>query len=183
MRYSTDGQQTDHPLRGIRMLADEALRSMSMQVEPVFDDGSAVDSAGAVAARIAVPGAVQGLQRTASDGGAGLQPAVPVFRRVEQGDPAWDRTTFGENRDRLPAGETAASIFDAISCQARAAGLPSDEYFTVDGHSLGACERQCDDTHQATNDGDRRGQRQAGRARSAGRVVVPLPAGYRPCSA
>lgn len=49
----------------------------------VFDDGSAVDSAGAVAARIAVPGALQGLQRTASDG-ARLQPAVPVFRRVDR---------------------------------------------------------------------------------------------------
>ena len=39
-----------------------------------------------------------------------------------------------------PAGEVAATFFDAISCQARAAGLPSDEYFTVDRHTLGACE-------------------------------------------
>ena len=36
MRYSTDGQQTDHALRAIRMLADEALRSMSMQLERLY---------------------------------------------------------------------------------------------------------------------------------------------------
>lgn len=78
-----------------------------------------------------------------------------------------DRTTFGKNRDRLPAGEVVATFFDAISCQARAAGPPSDEHFAVDGHALGACERRCDDTHQSTNHGDQRGQRQAGCARSA----------------
>ena len=72
-----------------------------------------------------------------------------MFRRVEQDDPVWDRTTFGKNRDRLPAGEVVATFFDAISCQARAAGLPSDEHFAVDGHALGTCERQCDDTHQS----------------------------------
>ena len=36
MSYSTDGQQTDHPLRAIRMLADEALRSMSMQLARLY---------------------------------------------------------------------------------------------------------------------------------------------------
>ena len=36
MRYSKTGQQTDHPLRAIRMLADEALRSMSMQLERLY---------------------------------------------------------------------------------------------------------------------------------------------------
>ena len=100
-----------------------------------------------------------------------------MFRRVEQGDPVWDRTTFGENRDRLPAGEAAASIFDAISCQARAAGLLSDEHFTVDGHALGACERWYDDTHQSTNGGvdvacDRLDARAAQRGRSYRRPRV-----------
>ena len=36
MRYSTDGQRMDHALRAIRMLADEALRSMSMQLERLY---------------------------------------------------------------------------------------------------------------------------------------------------
>ena len=49
-----------------------------------------------------------------------------------------DRTTFGENRDQLPTGEVAATFFNAISCQVRAAGLPSDEYCSVDRHSLGS---------------------------------------------
>ena len=43
----------DHPLRAIRALTDEALRSMSAQLEKLlFDDGSAIDPSGAVAARI-----------------------------------------------------------------------------------------------------------------------------------
>ena len=32
----TTGQQTDHPLRAIRVLADEALRSMSIQLERLY---------------------------------------------------------------------------------------------------------------------------------------------------
>ena len=40
--------------------------------------------------------------------------------------------------DGLLAGEVAAAFFDAIGCQARAAGLLSDEHFTVDGTQLEA---------------------------------------------
>lgn len=45
----------------------------------------------------------------------------------------WHPTTFTKNRDRLLRGEVATEFFDAISRQARAAGLLSDEHFTVDG--------------------------------------------------
>lgn len=98
------------------MLADEALRSMSMQLERLYS----------TTGRLSIP--PEQLPRAlrfqvlytvcseqASDGGAGLQPAVPVFRRVEQDDPARDRMTFGKNLDRLPAGEVVATFFDAIS--------------------------------------------------------------------
>ncbi|MYH31233.1 MAG: transposase [Acidobacteria bacterium] len=36
VRYSTTGQQMDHPLRVIRVLADEAVRSMLMQLERLY---------------------------------------------------------------------------------------------------------------------------------------------------
>ena len=102
------------------MLADEALRSMSMQLERLYS----------TTGRLSIPPEPEQLPRAlrfqvlytvcseqASDGGAGLQPAVPVFRRVEQDDPAWDRMTFGKNLDRLPAGEVVATFFDAVSCR------------------------------------------------------------------
>jgi hypothetical protein len=45
----------------------------------------------------------------------------------------WHPTTFTKNRDRLRAGEIAARFFDAVTAQARAVGLLSNEHFTVDG--------------------------------------------------
>ena len=53
-------------------------------------------------------------------------------------DPVWHPTTFTKNRDRLLAGDIAAAFFDAVQAHARAAGLLSDEHFTVDGTQLEA---------------------------------------------
>lgn len=53
-------------------------------------------------------------------------------------EPIWVPTTFTKNRDRLLQGEVAAEFFDAVMGQARAAGLLSDEHFTVDGTLLEA---------------------------------------------
>jgi len=50
----------------------------------------------------------------------------------------WSPTTFSKNRDRLLRGDVAAAFFDAVIAQARAAGLLSDEHFTVDGTLLEA---------------------------------------------
>ena len=89
MRYSATRQQTDHPLRVVRGLTDEALRTMSTQLERLYSTtGRPSSPPEQFAARTAVPGALQGPQRTAADGRAGLQPAVPLVRRVEHGDPS-----------------------------------------------------------------------------------------------
>ena len=53
-------------------------------------------------------------------------------------DPVWHSTTFTKNRDRLRSGDVAAAFFDAVQAHARAAGLLSDEHFTVDGTQLEA---------------------------------------------
>ena len=45
----------------------------------------------------------------------------------------WDASSFSKNRERLLASEMAAKFFRAVVEQARAAGLLSDERFTVDG--------------------------------------------------
>ena len=60
------------------------------------------------------------------------------FVGLHMDDPVWHTTTCTKNRDRLLGGEVAAAFFDAISRQARAAGLFSDEHFTVDGTQLEA---------------------------------------------
>jgi transposase len=53
-------------------------------------------------------------------------------------EPIWSPTTFSKNRDRLLQADVASAFFDAVVHQARAAGLMSDEHFTVDGTVLEA---------------------------------------------
>jgi IS5 family transposase len=53
-------------------------------------------------------------------------------------EPIWSPTTFSKNRDRLLEGDIASAFFDAVRAQAEAAGLLSDEHFTVDGTMLEA---------------------------------------------
>ena len=51
----------DHPLRAIRTLTDQALRTLSRRFAgPVRHDGAAVDPARAVAARLDAAGALHG---------------------------------------------------------------------------------------------------------------------------
>ena len=47
-------------------------------------------------------------------------------------------TTFTRNRDRLLEGDVAPGFLNAVGRQARAAGLLSDEDFTVDSMQLEA---------------------------------------------
>jgi transposase len=53
-------------------------------------------------------------------------------------EPIWSPTSFSKNRDRLLDGDVAAAFFDAVRAQAEAAGLMSDEHFTVDSTMLEA---------------------------------------------
>ena len=107
------------------------------------------------------------------------------FVGLNMDEAVWHPTTFTKNRDRVLGGEVAAAFFDAISRQARAAGLLSDEHFTVDGTQLEAWaslksfrprkgpeepppdapgnptvnfhgERRRNDTHQSTTDPEAR---------------------------
>jgi transposase len=55
------------------------------------------------------------------------------FVGLEMDDEVWDVTVFTKNRERLIAGQVAQKFFAAVVKQAGAAGLLSDEHFTVDG--------------------------------------------------
>jgi transposase len=70
----------------------------------------------------------------------------------------WDATTFTKNRDRLLDGDIAQEFFTAITGQARAHGLLSDEHFTVDGTLLEAWASQksfqCKDAPTPPSDED-----------------------------
>src|SRR5215467_13353103 len=53
------------------------------------------------------------------------------FVGLEIDDKVWDATVYTKNRDRLLNQEVAQSLFGQVKRQA--AGLMSDEHFTVDG--------------------------------------------------
>jgi len=101
-------------------------------------------------------------------------------------DAVWTPTVFSKNRDRLLEGDIAQAFFLEVRAEARAAGLLSDEHFTVDGTLLEAWasqksvrpkdrtdppsddppgrnptvnfrgEERANDTHQSTTDPDAR---------------------------
>jgi IS5 family transposase len=64
------------------------------------------------------------------------------FVGLSMDDPVWDTTVFTKNRDRLLAGEIATAFFAEVLAEAKAAGLVSDEHFTVDGTLLEAWASQ-----------------------------------------
>jgi IS5 family transposase len=55
------------------------------------------------------------------------------FVGLSMDDPVWDHSVFSKNRERLIASDVATAFFARIKAQAEAAGLLSDEHFTVDG--------------------------------------------------
>jgi len=105
------------------------------------------------------------------------------FVGLNADDPVWDVTVFTKNRERLLKGDVAARFFTAVLRQARAAGLLSDEHFSVDGTLIEAWasqasfkpkdapkgegptpggvadfkgQRRSNDTHESTTDPDAR---------------------------
>ena len=129
----------DHPLRAVRALTDEALQTMSRRFASLY----------ATTGRPAIPPEqllrallLQVLYTVRSERllmeELNYNLLFRWFVGLNMDDPVWHPTTFTKNRDRLLSGDVAAAFFDAVQAHARAAGLLSDEHFTVDGTQLEA---------------------------------------------
>ena len=129
----------DHPLRTVRALTDDALRSMSRQFERLY---STMGRPSIPPEQLLRALLLQVLYTVRSERLLMEELDYNLLFRwfvgLNMDDAVWHPTTFTKNRDRLLAGEVAAAFFDAIGRQARAAGLLSDEHFTVDGTQLEA---------------------------------------------
>jgi len=129
----------DHPLRAIRALTDEALRTMSRRFGGLYAKTGRPSIPPEQLLRALV---LQVLYTVRSERllmeELNYNLLFRWFVGLNMDDPVWHPTTFTKNRDRLLAGDVAAAFFDAIRTQARAAGLLSDEHFTVDGTQLEA---------------------------------------------
>ena len=129
----------DHPLRAVRALTDEALHTMSRRFADLYAQTGRPSIPPEQLLRALV---LQVLYTVRSERllmeELNYNLLFRWFVGLHMDDPVWHPTTFTKNRDRLLAGDVAAAFFDAVRAQARAAGLLSDEHFTVDGTQLEA---------------------------------------------
>src|SRR5205814_8802419 len=146
----------DHPLRAIRTFVDEILAEMTREFDALY----------AQHGRPSIPPErllrAQLLQLFYSIRSERLlmeqldyNLLFRWFVGMDLDEPIWDATVFTKNRDRLLNQDVARSFFRRVV--ERAAGLMSDEHFTVDGTLIEAWaghksfQRKDDDT-----DGDGR---------------------------
>jgi transposase len=129
----------DHPLRAIRRMTDEALETLSPTFERLYAKMGRPSVAPEKLLRALL---LQALYSVRSERLLVEELQYNLLFRwfvgLNMDDAVWTPTTFSKNRDRLLEGDVAAAFFDAVAAQARAAGLLSDEHFTVDGTLLDA---------------------------------------------
>jgi transposase len=129
----------DHPLRAIRRLTDEVFTSLSPRFTKMYSDIGRPSIPPEQLLRALL---IQSLYTVRSERLLMEEIDYSVLYRwfvgLSMEDAIWSPTTFSKNRDRLLESDIAAAFFDGVLAQARAAGLLSDEPFTVDGTLLEA---------------------------------------------
>jgi transposase len=129
----------DHPLRSMRRMVDDALRTLSGRFDRVYSETGRPSIPPEQLLRALL---LQMLYSVRSERLLIEQLQYNLLFRwfvgLQMDDPVWDATTFTKNRDRLLRGDIAAAFFGAVLRQADAARLLSDEHFTIDGTVLEA---------------------------------------------
>ena len=123
-----------HPLRRIKEMAEAALK----EVSPLFDTMySTVGRSSIPPERLLKASLLMALYTVRSERMFCEQLDYNILFRwfldMNMEEPSFDHSTFSKNRGRLIAHDVAKEFFLTIVAQARAAGLMSDEHFTVDG--------------------------------------------------
>jgi transposase len=152
----------DHPLRAVRALTDEALRTLQSRLNKLYSKTGRPSIAPEKLLRALL---LQVLYSVRSERMLMEQLNYNLLFRwfvgLNMDDDIWDATVFSKNRQRLLAGDIADAFFEAVLKQARQRDLLSDEHFTVDGTLMEAWAgqksfRRVDDDQQppAASSGD-----------------------------
>jgi transposase len=127
-----DRIRQDHPLRTIRKVVDQVLAGMSKEFDRLY---SVVGRPSIPPERLLRALLLQVFYSIRSELLLMEQLDYNLLFRwfvgLEIDDKIWDPTVYTKNRDRLLNQEVAQSFFGQVKAQA--AGLMSDEHFTVDG--------------------------------------------------
>jgi len=130
---------SDHPLRAIRAIVDEALEVLSPEFERLY---SKVGRPSIPPEKLLRALLVQAFYTIRSERQLMEQLDYNLLFRwfvgLSMDAPVWDATVFSKNRDRLIEGEIAAKFLAAVVNQARVKALLSDEHFSVDGTLIDA---------------------------------------------
>lgn len=130
---------SDHPLRAIRQMTDEALASIAPVFERLY---SRIGRPSIPPEKLLRALLLQVLYTVRSERLLMEQLDYNLLFRwfvgMNSDDRVWNVTVFSKNRERLLEGEVAREFFAAVLEQARKKGLLSDEHFTVDGTLLEA---------------------------------------------
>jgi len=123
-----------HPLRAVKALADAALRELS----PVFDEMySAIGRPSIPPERLLKSTLLMAFYSVRSETLFCEQLSYNLLFRwfldMNMDEESFVQETFSKNRERLMKHNVASLFFGKVVEQARAAGLMSDEHFTVDG--------------------------------------------------
>jgi transposase len=124
----------DHPLRQVKSLAEDALRTLSPVFEQMY---SSVGRPSIPPERLLKATLLMALYTVRSERMLCEQIEYNLLFRwfldMNMDEATFDPTTFTKNRQRLLEHDVARLFFQAVVGQADAAGLMSREHFTVDG--------------------------------------------------
>jgi len=146
----------DHPLRPIRKMVDQALEELF----PVFEEMYSHTGRPSVPPEKLLKGLLlQSLYSVRSVRllmeQIGYNILFRWFLGLDLDAKVWDHSVFSQNQDRLIDSDIARKFLELIQKQAEAAGLLSNEHFTVDGTLIEACAsiksfRRKDDSNPPT---------------------------------
>ena len=180
-----------HPLRPIRLIVDDALKSLSATFSQLY---SAFGRPSIPPEKLLRALLLQVLYTVRSERMLMEQLEYNLLFRwfvgLNMDEAVWVPTVFTKNRDRLWEGDIAEKFFQEVLTQARVVDLISDEHFTVDGTLIEAWagqksfqrkdrpapppddpgnptvnfhgETRSNDTHESTTDPDARLARKSG---------------------
>jgi transposase len=133
----------EHPLRAIRQMTDAIFDRLSPRFDRLY---SSIGRPSIPPEQLLRALLLQGFYTVRSEALLMEQLQYNLLFRwfvgLSMDDPVWDATTFSKNRERLLAGDIADAFFREVVAEAAAAGLVSDEHFTVDGTLLEAWASQ-----------------------------------------
>jgi transposase len=125
---------SDHPIRGIRMMVDEAMGELDTTFSAMYAGRGRPSIAPERLLRaqlLMVLYSITSERRLMEQLNYNL--LFRWFVGLEMDDAVWDATVFSKNRERLIEAEVSQQLLLAVVEQAGARQLLSEEHFTVDG--------------------------------------------------